>query len=243
VIFAGGGPGRSGKTSFEESNWNPGPRFRFAYRLDEKTVVRGGYGIYYAGVSASLFNPYPVDGFQTNPTAPNLTNSLFPAFYWDSGFPAQYVQTPPIIDPTVDNGAFPVAVAPDGMLLPRYQNWSLLFERQLTTNVALDVAYVGNHGTRLIAGSTFAGTAANMNNPSVLKLGPALLQADINSQQAQTAGIQPPYPGFQGDVAQALRPWPQYQTVKWRNLPVGTSHYNALRSCWSDGCRRAFSFA
>jgi hypothetical protein len=67
-----------------------------------------------------------------------------------------------------------------------------------------------------------------MNDPSVLSLGAAVLNADINSDLAREAGISPPYPGFQGNVAQALRKYPQYQGIEWRGVPTGESQYHAL---------------
>ena len=70
-----------------KSSWSVGPRFGFAYSVNPKTVVRGGYGIYYAGVQADSWDPYPVDGYQTNPVAPNLSNDQFPAFYFNGNNP------------------------------------------------------------------------------------------------------------------------------------------------------------
>src|SRR5439155_1565730 len=110
----------------------------------------------------------------------------------------------PTIDPTIANGTSPVTVAKDGLTLPRYQNWSLTYERQLTANLALDISYIGNHATRLPADATRGlGPLANLNDPKILSLGASVLEADINSPLAQAAGITPPYPGFAGDVAQA----------------------------------------
>ncbi len=63
-----------------KSSWNVGPRFGFAYSFNPKTVIRGGYGMYYAGVQADSWDPYPVDGYQTNPVAPNTTNGLCSGF-------------------------------------------------------------------------------------------------------------------------------------------------------------------
>ena len=37
-----------------------------------------------------------------------------------------------------------------------------------------------------------------------------------------------PYPGFNGNVAQALRKYPQYQDIQWRGVPTGESQYHAL---------------
>ena len=55
-----------------------------------------------------------------------------------------------------------------------------------------------------------------------------MLQSNINSPLAQQAGIQSPYPGFNGNVAQALRLYPQYQTIQWRGVPTGRSQYHAI---------------
>jgi hypothetical protein len=229
LIFAGEGEGRSGRRTFEDPKKDAwGPRVGFAYRLGERNAFRGGYGIYYAGVAFSQFVGQPTIGFAANPTAPNLTNGVSPAFYLDDGFPQKNIVRPPFINPTFANGTSPLAVAPDGLTLPRFQNWSVTYQRQLTDNMMLDVSYIGNRGSRLNHHFRTLGVDANQNDPSVLGLGAAVLQADINSPEAQAAGIAPPYPGFVGNVAQALRKYPQYQLIQWRGVPTGKSQYHAL---------------
>ena len=170
----------------------------------------------------------PTLGFQGNPVAPNLSNGLQPAFYLDQGFPQDRIIQPPFIDPTFANGGSVIAVAPNGLTLPRFQNWSVTLQHQLGPTTMLDVSYIGNRGSRLNHHFNSLGVGANMNNPSVLNYGASVLQADINSDVARNAGIPVPYPGFVGNVAQALRAFPQYQQIQWRGVPTGESQYHAL---------------
>jgi len=222
-----------------------GPRFGFAYRLSDKDVIRGGYGIYYSGVMFDMWITFPSIGYETNPTAPNLTNGLYPAGcvgsgassdtcygWWDDPFPQGRITFPPNITPQVANGTSPLGVARDGLTLPRYQNWSLTWQRQLTPNLLFDISYVANHGTRLINARSAADySIRNANHPDVLAYGSALLQkTDFNDPAVVAAGITKPYDTFTGNVAQALRPFPQYQVINWRNLNNGNSIYHSLQA-------------
>jgi hypothetical protein len=230
LIYAGTGPGRSGRREFEDPGFFDalGPRAGFAYQLNDKTTIRGGYGMYYANVAFSQFIGAPTAGFSSNYLAANLTNGQFPSFDLDDGFPSDAIPRPPFVDPTFQNGGNILWVPEDGLKLPRFQNWSVTVKRRLTDNIMLDVSYIGNKGTRLNHHWERNGLAANMNDPAVLALGAALLNSPADSPAAQAAGIALPYPGFTGNVAQALRAYPQYQGVQSRSVPLGRSQYHAL---------------
>lgn len=227
LVFAG----QNGQGSaFEKLHADTyGPRFGFAYKADDKTVVRGGYGIYYAPVTMNGFQANPNYGYSTNPSVTDFTNGQQPVFNLDSGFPSGAVRVPPNLSPTLQNGSNIQYMNPDSVKLPRYQNWTLSVQRELAQNLMLDVAYVANHGTRLASGDAL--NDLNQLNPLLLSNYPAsVLTSQIGSPVANAAGFTAPYPGFVGSVAQSMRPYPQYQGVSQFNGANGWSTYNSLQA-------------
>jgi hypothetical protein len=82
---------------------------------------------------------------------PNGAGSTGCAFYAvnhpsvSCNFPQSSIlaQSPPQLRPDVSNGGTPVGVDPRTYTMPRYQNWSLSFQRQLaTTGPASSMAVV-----------------------------------------------------------------------------------------------------
>jgi hypothetical protein len=146
---------------YPEKPWHKGfaPRLGVAYAMDQKTVVRAGYGIFFG----QAFYPgwgggMSLDGFnlhQTFGTSPNGA-STNPAFYLDNGVPVP-AQLPPFINAGFDNGQSPSQANGNGSAYrpvdanrrPYSQQWNLTIERQLPQGIALSAAYVGNKGSRL----------------------------------------------------------------------------------------------
>ena len=216
-----------------------GPRFGFAYRINDKNVVRGGYGIYYSGVTMNGFNANPNYGYSTNPSVTDLTSGRQAVFSLDKGFPQSAVVLPPTITSTLQNGNSVQYMNPNGVELPRYQNWTLSVERQISSSMVIDVAYVANHGTRLITGSQLSDI--NQNNPLILQqYSASVLSAQVGTPQAN--GFPSPYPGFVGSVAQALRPYPQYQSIPQFNGVNGWSTYNSLQASFKKNFSNGLQF-
>jgi hypothetical protein len=219
---------------------NFGPRVGFAYSLNDQTVVRGGYGIYYAPVVYNDFGNTGVLGY--SPGALNINGGL------DAGITLENYPNVPLANDAdqavgqldrTDIDFFDKNFKPG-----RTVQYSLDIQRQLPYKFAIQVGFTGSKGTRLR--SNF--NPINKVPIGALKLGLPLLSkrlVDVTPLERSFAaglGFNLPtnpdaiYPGFNnaggafsGSVAQALRPFPQYGIINNRLESQGQSVYNALK--------------
>ncbi len=227
LIFAGSGPGRAGLSQVADTDWkNFGPRAGFAWQVLSKTVIRAGYGIFYGMAGAGAENEIGTNtqlGFNAQPQFTVVQNGQ-PAFYWDDGFPQNFVR-PPSLDPAfANNQDIRNYIRVEDGRPPYIQNWQFGIQQQVGASMVFDIAYVGSKGTRLASQNI----RPNQLSPAYLKYGD-LLNANITSQAAIDAGFRLPYPGFTGTVAQSLRSFPQYRTISSPTETIGNSTYNSLQ--------------
>lgn len=214
-------------TRWAETYWKDfSPRFGFAWspaNLHNKTVLRGGFSIFYGPLQYTDSGAQTIQGYAATPNFFN-TDNFTPGFYLDAGFPAY--PNPPLLDPSYVNGQNPYYVASSYGRPSMTQSWSLQIQQQLASNLVGTVAYVAQHSTHLRS------NLLNINNvdPSFFALGDTLT-ASVTSAAAQRAGIALPYAGFTGNVSQALRPFPQYGRINSTVLEnAGQSTYHSLQA-------------
>ncbi len=221
VIFAGNGDGRTGRRFLSDTDYSGwGPRFGFAWRVMDKTVLRGGYGLYYANSQLGLASTI---GFNVSASFATTNNGITPTFLLKDGFPQNF-STQPVIDAAILNNQNATYLEPSSGVMPRTQNFSFGIQREISQNFVLEANYVGNHNTRQ---SDPQLVNINQVEPKYLSLGPLLTQS-ATSAGAVAAGIKVPYPGFTGSVAQALRQFPQYRTLTAAATKAGSTDYHAL---------------
>jgi hypothetical protein len=234
LVFASPGR-RSGATAFTKGF---GPRIGLAYAINNKSVLRAGYGILYTtgGAERSSRGCCYLQGFNsTNDLGEDLSTGftgLLPSFNLSSGWPASQFPAPPFISPSYALKGAPHPIYPGDGRPPDIQNWSFGLQRQMPGQILLDVAYVGTAGHHLVSrlmptnalntsylfDPTIGGTSAAtsllfkpIGDPAVQALG--VVQA---MPVDPATGAHAPFAGFQSLLAgnatlgQALRPFPQY---------------------------------
>jgi hypothetical protein len=226
LVFAGYGPGREGVKRFYPADWTDiGPRLGFAYRLFDKTVLRGGWGIYYQTLGNGGCGCR--EGFGAYYGVAHPSDGLNAVFNWDLGaipLPANF-QPPPFLDPSYGNFKNVDVMGPQFGMAPRVYNWSFSIQQEFKRFV-VEAAYVGNRAKRLA--STLE---LNQLPVSRLALG-ALLQQPITAPAVVAAGFRKPFASFPDNftLAQALRPFPQFFEMSDRNAGIGRSWYDSLQT-------------
>jgi hypothetical protein len=202
------------------------PRFGFAWQFDPKTVIRGGYGIYFdqtrSGANGLL--SYGSQGFNqyTSAVTTYQNDGATPWLHLSNPFPNGLIM-PPGSSLGLLNDVGYGAVGPlrttAAARTPYEQSWSFGIERQLPSNFLLSVQYVGKKGTRLY----FAGeNNLNVFGPQIEKLTPTQIgnlgnyvtnpfasvltnsyysNSILTSPTVQAFELMLPYPQFPGGVA------------------------------------------
>jgi hypothetical protein len=167
------------------------PRVGFAYRINDKTTVRGGYGLFYVPISVegtttqgTNFNTGLPQSSQTSAVVNSGTATY--TTYLTNPFPIPVFNaanpTATIIGPAPGTslggrtrlGQQVFAVEPVREN-PYNQQWNLVLQREIAKNFVVDVAYVGSRGVHLpvqgielnqLSPETLAYVRANFNRPN-----------------------------------------------------------------------------
>ena len=181
-VVGGGFPSAFSQQQQPDRN-NFAPRFGFAYTPrwggwlfgHDKTVIRGGYGIFYDGLFTNILD-------NTAATSPNTTGGTITGGA-GRGAPdataalAAFVPVPnPFATPNTIN---------DNLRNPLTHQWNLEVQRELPGRFILTAAYVGSRGEHLFVNQDFNET---------VNFGPRLIRILVRLFPAQTARIRTTIP-------------------------------------------------
>ena len=222
----------------KQTNWNNwGPRFGFAYQLNTRTVIRGGYGLFFLPNTGDGAGPANANEGFTAVTqfVSSLDGGISPADRLSNPFPRGVLRGP-------GSSQGLVTQLGQGLNTVRYadrpayaQAWNFNIQRELPANFLFDIAWSANKGTSLPVNLEI-----NQLPDQYLSLGSQLL-----------AQVPNPFREFvsvgalsQPTVArgQLLRPFPQYTSVLQRDVRTGSSIYHSIQLKLEHRFSHGFSF-
>lgn len=230
-------PGNSGLYATPYNN--VAPRVSFALQATNKLIVRGGYGIFYV---PNFYGQGPNDGYsQSTPWTTSLNNGLNPAATLSGNAnvnceavlgtfapcgPAFTTERLPSGNSAggLQDVGFGATAVNHSRNIPYVQQWMGGIEYEFTPDDMLDVSYVGNHGTDVLA----TGLQWEEMSPGNLSLGNTLNNPVpnpfYNHITSSSCGLNNPTISLE----QTLVPFPEYCSVFESEPAVGASTYNAL---------------
>lgn len=196
------------------------PRFGFAYKLTEKTVLRGGYGIFFGFLGQRRGDVNQI-GFSTNvPLNVTLNNGLTfietlnnPFETYRNGLPAAPGSSEGIRT-FLGQG---ISFFNEHPLSPYNQRYELSVQREVPGGWVAEAAYVGNRGTHIeitrninALPNQFLSTSTTRDNPTNNYLGALVANPLANQMPASAAAA---FRSANIARSQLLRPYPQFGDI------------------------------
>jgi hypothetical protein len=216
-VYTGDCPECNGqKFPFDSYKKALGPRIGLAYQVSDGTVIRAYAGKSYGAVKTTGGSTH-FQGLILNNTYDNSSLAPYTYFDIDNGLPAW--TPPPFRRPTTDlGGTTYLWQKSDTGRPPEFYTWNFDIQHELPQGFVATAGYTGTRGVHL------SSSILNINqmDPKYFhQYGRDLLNANITSPAAVAAGIQKPYPTFTGSVAQALKPFPGWNSVDTGGSSIG----------------------
>jgi hypothetical protein len=219
----------AGQSGFGTQATNPNrdkfsPRIGFAYTLDPKTTIRGGYGLLWAPFSFGLYTP--IGYTQSTPYVASNDNNVTPAGTISNPFPSG------ILSPagnsageTAGLGGQALSVYSNTAHSTRIHQFSLDIQRELPLGFVVAAGYSGSVTHNLIQGTP--GININQLPDADLALGSKLNTKVANPFYGTSAGI---LNLASPTVAQAqlLLPYPQFGAVTLNSTDQNHARYHSV---------------
>jgi hypothetical protein len=207
---------------FNTNYKNFAPRIGFAYQVMPKLVMRGGYGVFYP---PTFRGAGPAPGFSsTTPYVASNNGGLNPANTLSTAFSGGLVPVTGSSQDGLTNVGFSTNAVSRTRKTYYVEQWMYGFQYAPTSNDALEITYIGNHGVHVEA----SGLNLNQIDPKYFSMGNALLNQVPNPffGKIKSSGCSLDQPTIQ--QGQLLRPYPEFCDITEVLDPAGASHYNAL---------------
>jgi hypothetical protein len=224
LLYAGAGGQPRGL--YEPDRNNFAPRIGFAYSLNRKTVVRGGYALSYVPVLGTV----QPTGFHSSTPWVSSTDGIRPNDLLRNPFPDGRVEAIGSSQGLLTLVGQSIAFVEPSDRTPRYHNWQFNVQRELPSETVLEIGYVGSRTIGTFGGLDAAGVPTeqiNQLHPSHLSRGASLLEPVPNPFFGIIEGG--PLSGATVHRQQLLRPYPQFVGIA-RSFPAyGNLVYHSLQ--------------
>ena len=234
------------------------PRVSAAYQINEKTVLRAGYGLFFDTNNVLIFAPDQT-GF-SRPTTTQQSNDF--GVTWLAGDPSRGIS--PLTDPFPvrgDGTRFDIptrdalglmarvgrgwSFRDDDFRHARLNRWRAGVQRQVTANLMVEIAYSGTYADHIPLSKTLSALPAQFwatgntrndaiaNNLNANVTNPFLLSnfADVRTSNPlvyQDMSTQGFYTSSTTRKSSLLRPFPQMGTLVIQNAPLGKSKSHGM---------------
>ena len=207
-------------------NTNFLPRIGVAYQLNDRTVIRSGYGIFYDTIGLNRSAAVQTGYTSSTPIQASLDNGLHYLATTANPFPGGLILPQGAAGGLTTNLGQSLALYPASRVQPYSERWTFDVQRTIWKDFLIDAGYVGNKAIRL-------GVDRNLNATPTRYLStlPVRDNATINALSATVPnpfyGLSPVYPQKIA-VSDLLRPYPEFGDIT-ETQPIGYSWYHALQ--------------